>query len=96
MNATLMHIISKVCVADVDEVKGQETAKEFCSAFGKDSAFFVKCDVTKKDEYESKKCRRFTTHRSKCVAICFICEWMFYGDNCIGLWFKINLSAELS
>ena len=66
VNAILMHI-SKVCVADVDEVKGQETAKEFCSTFGKDSAFFVKCDVTKKDEYESKKCQRLPPISSHCV-----------------------------
>ena len=50
---TMIHI-SKVCVADVDEVKGQETANYFCSVFGKDSAFFIKCDVTNRADFESK------------------------------------------
>ena len=52
--ANTMIYFSKVCLADVDEVKGQETARHFCDVFGKDSAFFIKCDVTKRDEFESK------------------------------------------
>ena len=43
----------KVCLSDVDEVKGLETKLQFQKQFGlgDDGVCFVKCDVTLKDDW---------------------------------------------
>ena len=43
----------KVCLSDVDEVKGLETKSQFQKQFGlgDDGVCFVKCDVTLKDDW---------------------------------------------
>ena len=37
----------RVCVSDVNEEAGLNTAKEFTEEFGKEKVHFIKCDVTK-------------------------------------------------
>ena len=43
----------KVCLSDVDEVKGLETKLQFQKQFGlgDDGVCFVKCDVTQKEDW---------------------------------------------
>ena len=43
----------KVCISDVDEVKGLETKLQFQKQFGlgDDGVCFVKCDVTQKEDW---------------------------------------------
>ena len=43
----------KVCLSDIDEVKGQETKSQFQKQFGLDdhSICFIKCDVSVKDDW---------------------------------------------
>ena len=43
----------KVCLSDIDEVKGRETKSQFQKQFGLDdhSICFIKCDVSVKDDW---------------------------------------------
>ena len=43
----------KVCLSDIDEVKGQETKSQFQKQFGlgDHSICFIKCDVSVKDDW---------------------------------------------
>ena len=43
----------KVCLSDIDEVKGEETKSQFQKQFGLDdhSICFIKCDVSVKDDW---------------------------------------------
>ena len=43
----------KVCLSDIDEVKGLETKMQFQKQFQlkDDGVCFVKCDITKKDDW---------------------------------------------
>ena len=42
----------KVCIADVNTNVGQKTANQFCSEYGKESAFFMECDVRNENNFE--------------------------------------------
>ncbi|KAK7079652.1 hypothetical protein SK128_025837 [Halocaridina rubra] len=48
---TLLARGAKVCLSDVDAEKGLETEKELQAAHGADNVVFVKCDVTKDEDY---------------------------------------------
>ena len=43
-----------VAVADLDARKGENAVKELVTEFGKGRAIFIKCDVTKPEDLESK------------------------------------------
>ena len=42
---------AKVCISDIDEKAGAMTLKEFQQRFGRDSVCFVRCDVTKEEQF---------------------------------------------
>ena len=56
-----------MCIADVNTNVGQETAERFCSEYGKESAFFMECDVRNESNFEGTKriMRIFTVSVSK-------------------------------
>ena len=43
---------AKVTISDVDESAGQESLKELQKTFGEQNVHFVKCDVTKEDDWK--------------------------------------------
>ena len=42
----------KVCFGDVNAAEGEATEKIFQEIYGSDSVLFVKCDVTKDNEFK--------------------------------------------
>ena len=44
---------AKVCISDLNEEKSQSTVEEFENKYGKESVCFVKCDVTKEEEFDA-------------------------------------------
>ena len=42
---------AKVCISDIDEKAGVTTLKEFQERFGKERVCFIRCDVTKEDQF---------------------------------------------
>ena len=49
--AKLLQFGTKVCISDINEKAGAETLQEFQEKFGKDKACFVRCDVTKEEQF---------------------------------------------
>ncbi|KAK6179149.1 hypothetical protein SNE40_011570 [Patella caerulea] len=43
---------AKVCIADLNREKGEETVNQFQQRFGKENVFFIKADVTNEKEFE--------------------------------------------
>ena len=70
----------KVCIADVNTNVGQETAEQFCSEYGKESAFFMECDVRNESNFEGTECviRIFPVSVSK-----------LHTENVGNIWFLI-------
>ncbi|ESO88274.1 hypothetical protein LOTGIDRAFT_126231 [Lottia gigantea] len=44
---------ARVCIADINTEKGEQTVKRFQEKYGQEKAIFLKVDVTKADEFES-------------------------------------------
>ena len=42
-----------MCISDLNEEKSQSTVEEFENKYGKESVCFVKCDVTKEEEFDA-------------------------------------------
>ena len=42
---------AKVCISDIHEVNGAKTLHEFQEKFGNDRVCFIKCDVTKEEQF---------------------------------------------
>jgi len=43
----------KVCIADLDEVAGNKTTKDFQDQYGTENVIFSKCDVSSNEEFEA-------------------------------------------
>ena len=70
----------KVCIADVNTNVGQKTTEQFCSEYGKESAFFMECDVRNESNFEGTECviRIFPVSVSK-----------LHMENVGNIWFLI-------
>jgi len=44
------HDAFQVVLVDINEKNGQQLLQQFMGEYGKDSAIFLKCDVSKQDE----------------------------------------------
>lgn len=45
--------MSKVCLADINEIEGRQTEQELKQKYGDDALKFVKCDVTAETDVKS-------------------------------------------
>ena len=52
MAEKLLRAGANVCITDILDEAGQETLAEFAKEFGKDRIMFVKCDVTKEEDWK--------------------------------------------
>lgn len=53
---TIFIFFLKVCVSDIQKEKGEKFMVEQQKKFGIDKIKFTVCDVTKEEDFESKKC----------------------------------------
>jgi len=58
---------AKVCISDIDEKAGATTLKEFQERFGIDRVCFIRCDVTKEEQFINLFDETEKTFDVKCV-----------------------------
>ncbi|XP_064611174.1 15-hydroxyprostaglandin dehydrogenase [NAD(+)]-like [Liolophura sinensis] len=68
---------AKVCVADINQTKGETTVKDFTERFGHGRALFVKCDVTSEKDFE----HAFKRAKSEYGRIDIVCNNAGIGDE---------------
>jgi len=58
---------AKVCISDISEEKAKTTIDAFQNKYGKDSVCFVRCDVTKEEEFKSLFDKTETYFKVNCI-----------------------------
>ena len=58
---------AKVCISDLKDETGKPTLEEFENKYGKEHVCFVKCDVTKEDQFEALFDQAETYFKVNCI-----------------------------